>query len=66
MSPSHCRVCVCVHVLQDPSDLQCPSVPLCQTKRLVGRLVEMLPENHAQYSLALHLLEALEALTTED
>uniref|UniRef100_H3CIN3 Rab3GAP regulatory subunit C-terminal domain-containing protein n=1 Tax=Tetraodon nigroviridis TaxID=99883 RepID=H3CIN3_TETNG len=49
----------------DPSDLRCPSVPLCQTKRLVGRLVEMLPENHAQYSLALHLLEALEALTTE-
>ncbi|XP_056914815.1 rab3 GTPase-activating protein non-catalytic subunit isoform X2 [Takifugu flavidus] len=50
----------------DPSDLRRPSLPLQQTKRLVGRLVEILPENHAQYSLALHLLEALEALTTED
>lgn len=59
-------MCVCVCLRQDPSDLRCPSVPLCQTKRLVARLVEMLPENHAQYSLALHLLEALEALTTED
>lgn len=58
--------CVCLCALQDPSDLRCPLVPLCQTKRLVGRLIEMLPENHAQYSLALHLLEALEALTTED
>lgn len=59
---SNCWLCT----LQDPSDLRCPSLPLQQTKRLVGRLVEILPENHAQYSLALHLLEALEALTTED
>uniref|UniRef100_A0A669E7M7 RAB3 GTPase activating protein subunit 2 (non-catalytic) n=1 Tax=Oreochromis niloticus TaxID=8128 RepID=A0A669E7M7_ORENI len=36
------------------------------TSRLVGRLIEILPENHAQYSLALHLLEAVEVLTTED
>ncbi|XP_053191076.1 rab3 GTPase-activating protein non-catalytic subunit [Scomber japonicus] len=50
----------------DPSELRCPLVPLSQTSRLVGRLIEMLPENHAQYSLALHLLEAVEALTTED
>lgn len=50
----------------DPSELRCPLVPLPQTSRLVGRLIEMLPENHAQYSLALHLLEAVEALTTED
>lgn len=53
-------------VLQDPSELRCPLVPLSQTSRLVGRLIEILPENHAQYSLALHLLEAVEALTTED
>lgn len=59
-------VWVCICLLQDPSDLRCPSVPLCQTKKLVGRLFEMLPENHAQYNLALHLLEALEALTAED
>lgn len=50
----------------DPSELRCPLVPLPQTSRLVGRLIEMLPEKHAQYSLALHLLEAVEALTTED
>ncbi|KAI3367973.1 hypothetical protein L3Q82_026801, partial [Scortum barcoo] len=50
----------------DPSELRCPLVPLSQTSRLVGRLIEILPENHAQYSLALHLLEAVEALTTED
>uniref|UniRef100_A0A3P8RW40 RAB3 GTPase activating protein subunit 2 (non-catalytic) n=1 Tax=Amphiprion percula TaxID=161767 RepID=A0A3P8RW40_AMPPE len=36
---------------RDPSELRCPL---------------MLPEKHAQYSLALHLLEAIEALTTED
>lgn len=53
-------------MLQDPSELRCPLVPLPQTSRLVGRLIEILPENHAQYSLALHLLEAVEALTTED
>uniref|UniRef100_A0A3B4VB07 RAB3 GTPase activating protein subunit 2 (non-catalytic) n=1 Tax=Seriola dumerili TaxID=41447 RepID=A0A3B4VB07_SERDU len=50
----------------DPSELRCPLVPLSQTSRLVSRLIEILPENHAQYSLALHLLEAVEALTTED
>ncbi|XP_045917992.1 rab3 GTPase-activating protein non-catalytic subunit [Micropterus dolomieu] len=50
----------------DPSELRCPLVPLPHTSRLVGRLIEILPENHAQYSLALHLLEAVEALTTED
>ncbi|XP_029316104.1 rab3 GTPase-activating protein non-catalytic subunit isoform X3 [Cottoperca gobio] len=49
----------------DPSELRCPMVPLSQTSRLVGRLIEILPENHAQYSLALHLLEAVEVLTTE-
>ncbi|CAG5866197.1 unnamed protein product [Menidia menidia] len=48
----------------DPSELRCPLVPLPQTSRLVGRLIEILPENHAQYSLALHLLEAVDVLTT--
>ncbi|KAJ8367335.1 hypothetical protein AAFF_G00320840 [Aldrovandia affinis] len=43
----------------DPSTLRCPSVPLAFSSRLVSRTVEMLPENHAQYNLALHLLEAL-------
>uniref|UniRef100_A0A669DL58 RAB3 GTPase activating protein subunit 2 (non-catalytic) n=1 Tax=Oreochromis niloticus TaxID=8128 RepID=A0A669DL58_ORENI len=51
---------------QHYSLLRCPLIPLPQTSRLVGRLIEILPENHAQYSLALHLLEAVEVLTTED
>ncbi|XP_072313689.1 rab3 GTPase-activating protein non-catalytic subunit [Eucyclogobius newberryi] len=50
----------------DPSELRCPAVPLSQTSRLISRLTEILPENHAQYSLALHLLEAAEALSTDD
>lgn len=50
----------------DPSELRCPSVPLAQSSRLVSRLVDILPENHGQYSLALHLLEAVEALTNDD
>jgi hypothetical protein len=32
----------------------------------VSRLIEILPENHGQYSLALHLLEAVEDLQRED
>lgn len=47
----------------DPSELRCPLVSLPKTTRLVGRLIEILPENHAQYSLALHLLEAVDALS---
>lgn len=63
---SLCNVYIICCALQDPSELRCPLVPLSQTSRLVGHLIEILPENHAQYSLALHLLEAVEALTTED
>ncbi|KAL0969299.1 hypothetical protein UPYG_G00225230 [Umbra pygmaea] len=50
----------------DPSELACPTVPLSRTGRLVRRLIEILPENHSQYSLALHLMEAVEVLQTED
>ncbi|XP_017287238.1 rab3 GTPase-activating protein non-catalytic subunit isoform X2 [Kryptolebias marmoratus] len=49
----------------DPSELRCPLVSLTQTSRLVSRLIEMLPENHAQYTLALHLLEAVDVLSTD-
>ncbi|XP_069055277.1 rab3 GTPase-activating protein non-catalytic subunit isoform X2 [Lepisosteus oculatus] len=49
----------------DPGELRCPSVPLSQTSRLVSRLIEVLPETHGQYSLALHLLEAVEVLDTD-
>ena len=48
--------------LQDPSELRCPSVPLQQSSRLVSRVIEMLPENHAQYGIALHLLETVDSL----
>uniref|UniRef100_UPI0000F20220 rab3 GTPase-activating protein non-catalytic subunit n=1 Tax=Danio rerio TaxID=7955 RepID=UPI0000F20220 len=49
----------------DPSELRCPSVPLSQSSRLISKVIEMLPENHAQYSLALHLLEAVDSLHQE-
>ncbi|XP_031435614.1 rab3 GTPase-activating protein non-catalytic subunit isoform X2 [Clupea harengus] len=50
----------------DPSELRCPLVPLRQSSRLVSRVIETLPENHAQYSLALHLLETVEVLEDEN
>ncbi|XP_036450138.1 rab3 GTPase-activating protein non-catalytic subunit isoform X2 [Colossoma macropomum] len=50
----------------DPSELRCPSVPLQQSSRLVSRVIEMLPENHAQYSIALHLLEAVDSLQEDE
>ncbi|XP_066527390.1 rab3 GTPase-activating protein non-catalytic subunit isoform X2 [Hoplias malabaricus] len=50
----------------DPSELRCPSVPLQQSSRLVSRVIEMLPENHAQYSIALHLLETVDSLQEEE
>nr|XP_023663459.1 rab3 GTPase-activating protein non-catalytic subunit isoform X3 [Paramormyrops kingsleyae] len=49
----------------DPSELSCPSVSLSLTSRMVSRVIEILPENHAQYTLALHLLEAVDALGPE-
>ncbi|KAG7460586.1 hypothetical protein MATL_G00200350 [Megalops atlanticus] len=49
----------------DPSSLRCPSVPLAFSSRLVSRTVEVLPESHAQYNLALHLLEAVDLLEGE-
>uniref|UniRef100_A0A673LD35 Rab3 GTPase-activating protein non-catalytic subunit-like n=1 Tax=Sinocyclocheilus rhinocerous TaxID=307959 RepID=A0A673LD35_9TELE len=49
----------------DPSELRCPSVPLSQSSQLINKVIEMLPENHAQYSLALHLLEAVDSLHEE-
>ncbi|KAJ8274972.1 hypothetical protein COCON_G00095970 [Conger conger] len=49
----------------DPSNLRCPSVPLAYNSRLVSRTVEVLPESHAQYNLALHLQEAVDMLEGE-
>ncbi|XP_036925373.1 rab3 GTPase-activating protein non-catalytic subunit [Sturnira hondurensis] len=46
----------------DPQDLQNTEVPIAATARLVHKVIELLPENHGQYSLALHLFEAVEAI----
>ncbi|XP_019597251.2 rab3 GTPase-activating protein non-catalytic subunit [Rhinolophus sinicus] len=47
----------------DPQDLQNPEVPIATTANLVNKVIELLPENHGQYSLALHLIEAVEAIS---
>lgn len=47
----------------DPQDLQNPEVPIATTANLVNKVIELLPENHGQYSLALHLIEAVEAMS---
>lgn len=49
---------------QSPQDLQNPDVPIATTAALVRRVVELLPEQHGQHSLALHLLEAVDAVPT--
>lgn len=49
--------------LQDPQDLQNTEVPIATTANLVNKVIELLPENHGQYSLALHLIEAVEAIS---
>ncbi|XP_066236452.1 rab3 GTPase-activating protein non-catalytic subunit [Saccopteryx leptura] len=46
----------------DPQDLQNTEVPIATTAKLVHKVIELLPENHGQYSLALHLLDAVEAI----
>nr|KAF6302595.1 RAB3 GTPase activating non-catalytic protein subunit 2 [Pipistrellus kuhlii] len=46
----------------DPQDLQNTEVPIATTAKLVNKVIELLPENHGQYSLALHLIEAVEAI----
>ncbi|KAM8816208.1 rab3 GTPase-activating protein non-catalytic subunit [Rhynchonycteris naso] len=46
----------------DPQDLQNTEVPIATTAKLVHKVIELLPENHGQYSLALHLLDAVEAV----
>ncbi|XP_016076679.1 PREDICTED: rab3 GTPase-activating protein non-catalytic subunit isoform X2 [Miniopterus natalensis] len=47
----------------DPQDLQNTEVPIATTAKLVNKVIELLPENHGQYSLALHLIEAVEAIS---
>ncbi|XP_017668307.1 PREDICTED: rab3 GTPase-activating protein non-catalytic subunit isoform X4 [Lepidothrix coronata] len=46
----------------DPKELQNVDVPIATTAKLVNKVIEHLPENHGQYSLALNLIEAVEAI----
>ncbi|KAJ7402415.1 rab3 gtpase-activating protein non-catalytic subunit isoform x2 [Pitangus sulphuratus] len=46
----------------DPKELQNVEVPIATTAKLVNKVIEHLPENHGQYSLALNLIEAVEAI----
>ncbi|XP_006022403.1 rab3 GTPase-activating protein non-catalytic subunit isoform X2 [Alligator sinensis] len=48
----------------DPQDLQNVEVPIATTAKLVDKVIENLPENHGQYSLALNLIEAVEAISS--
>lgn len=48
----------------NPQDLQNTDVPIAATAKLVHKVMELLPEKHGQYSLALHLIEAVEAMAT--
>ncbi|XP_052593894.1 rab3 GTPase-activating protein non-catalytic subunit isoform X5 [Peromyscus californicus insignis] len=48
----------------NPQDLQNTDVPIATTAKLVHKVIELLPEKHGQYSLALHLIEAVEAMAT--
>lgn len=48
----------------NPQDLQNTGVPVAATAKLVHKVMELLPEKHGQYSLALHLIEAVEAMAT--
>ncbi|KAJ6666898.1 hypothetical protein lerEdw1_018900 [Lerista edwardsae] len=47
----------------DPQDLQNVDVPIATTAKLVDKVIEHLPENHGQYSVALNLIEAVEAMS---
>ncbi|XP_013911507.1 PREDICTED: rab3 GTPase-activating protein non-catalytic subunit, partial [Thamnophis sirtalis] len=47
----------------DPQDLKNVEVPITTTAKLVNKVIEHLPENHGQYSIALHLIEAVEGMS---
>lgn len=52
--------------LQDPQDLKNVEVPITTTAKLVNKVIEHLPENHGQYSVALHLIEAAEGMSWQE
>uniref|UniRef100_A0A8C5RDN0 RAB3 GTPase activating non-catalytic protein subunit 2 n=1 Tax=Laticauda laticaudata TaxID=8630 RepID=A0A8C5RDN0_LATLA len=47
----------------DPQDLKNVEVSITTTAKLVNKVIEHLPENHGQYSVALHLIEAVEGMS---
>uniref|UniRef100_A0A2D4L491 Rab3GAP regulatory subunit C-terminal domain-containing protein n=1 Tax=Micrurus paraensis TaxID=1970185 RepID=A0A2D4L491_9SAUR len=47
----------------DPQDLKNVEVSITTTAKLVNKVIEHLPENHGQYSIALHLIEAVEGMS---
>ncbi|KAM4679291.1 rab3 GTPase-activating protein non-catalytic subunit isoform 2-T2 [Amazona ochrocephala] len=48
----------------DPQELQNVEVPIATTAKLINKVIEHLPENHGQYSLALNLMEAAESISS--
>ena len=52
----------CSSVFQDPSHLRYPSVPLTDTASLIGQAVNQLPEGHADYNMAIALVELVHSL----
>uniref|UniRef100_A0A672VAU8 RAB3 GTPase activating non-catalytic protein subunit 2 n=1 Tax=Strigops habroptila TaxID=2489341 RepID=A0A672VAU8_STRHB len=48
----------------DPQELQNVEVPIATTAKLINKVIEHLPENHGQYSLALNLMEAVESISS--
>lgn len=55
---------LCYSLIQDPQELQNVEVPIATTAKLINRVIEHLPENHGQYSLALNLMEAAESISS--
>lgn len=55
---------LCYSFIQDPQELQNVEVPIATTAKLINKVIEHLPENHGQYSLALNLLEAVESISS--
>ena len=49
-------------VFQDPSHLRYPDVPLTDTASLIGQAVNQLPEGHADYNMAIALVDLVHSL----
>ncbi len=47
---------------QDPRQLREPGTPLKDTAALIGHVVNQLPESHADYNMAISLVELVQSL----